>query len=504
MTRLGQVEKGAPIADGAAVDERIEDLSTEPPLCVDLDGCLVRSDTFVESLLVLLASTPFYLFAMIMWALRGKVYFKNRLSAAVRLNVTNLPYNEELVAFIRQERAKGRRIVLATASHRSIAERVASHTGLFDEIIATDAYVNLKGSNKRAHLVGRFGERGFDYVGNSPSDLAIFGAARQAIFSGHTSLLRGALSLHGDRRVTPLGDQSKGRAFEHLRAALRALRPHQWSKNLLLFVPLILAHRLNDPQRIAETLLGVVSFCLCASGAYALNDLLDLPADRVHPTKRRRPLAAGDLSIVAGIHLVWLLPLAGLGVAFVVAGEFWRLVLLYYVATVAYSLVLKRRILLDVMTLAGLYTLRLVAGGAAANAPISAWLAVFAVFFFLSLALAKRYGELRRWVTQDQQSESGRGYVAQDLMPLQQLGIASGLIAPLVMGLYLYSAEIRTLYSHPQWLWAVCALLTYWIGRVWILAGRGVLSEDPLLFALRDPASYLIGAICGLLILLAQ
>jgi 4-hydroxybenzoate polyprenyltransferase len=466
-------------------------LVAEPPLVIDLDGTLLRSDLLIETGLLYVRDRPTRLMAPLRWLMKGKAALKCGLSEATDLDVTSLPYETAVLRLIEAERTRGRRVVLATASHLRLAERVAGHLSLFDEVIATDGHRNLSAKTKRDALVGLFGERGFDYAGNSVDDLAVWRSARYAyVVNAGTRVERLASALGNVQSVL----RSEPPA---LRDWAKALRLHQWLKNLLLFVPLLTAHRYTEWRLIVDALLAFFCFGLCASSVYVLNDLLDLVDDRHHPVKRNRPFAAGKLSIHSGL-LVFPILLAG---AFAVA--LWQLPLAfsvglasYFALTLAYSLVLKRRMVIDVVALAGLYTLRVIAGALALDIPLSFWLLAFSMFMFLSLALVKRYAELHQLRLQGGvQKARGRGYFLGDLPMVASLGAAAGYMAVLVMALYINDAETAQHYERPEYIWLACPLLLIWISRVWMLTHRGQMNEDPVIFAVRDRISLVIGAL---------
>lgn len=450
-------------------------------LVVDLDGTLVRSDLLFESVLLLLARSPLHLFLLPLWLIRGRAWLKREIAARVTPDPSLLPYDDRVLDLL--SRTSQRPRVLCTASHVEIADSVAGHLGLFEEVIGTRDGVNLDGHRKADALVSRFGESGFDYLGNAKVDLAVWRRARQGwVVNSGRRLARSAekhcaLAAHWPTRSSVV------------RSWFKALRLHQWLKNLLVFVPLLASHQMFEPAAVAKSLLTFVAFGLCASGVYLLNDLLDLDADRRHARKCSRPFAAGDLPVLHGLAVAPFLTTAGVLVAWA-AGSLVALVLtVYYAITLAYSFRLKRFEILDVITLAGLYTIRIVAGAAAVGTMLSFWLLAFSVFTFLGLAVLKRYTELQSAAAVGKHAVSGRGYTPSDRHVLLALGGACSLISVLVLCLYINSPESVRLYSSPRILWATCPLLLYWFARVWLLAARGKMHDDPIVFAAKDGVS---------------
>ena len=466
-------------------------------LCVDCDGSLIRTDLLHESVFRLLKAAPWLVLLLPVWLLRGKAYLKERLARRVSVDVTTLPLNDDVLDLARGARASGRRVILATASHRIPAQALATHLGLFDEVLATEGSVNLSGTAKHAMLVSRFGERGFDYVGNGHSDLAVWASARRAVVvSASATLARAAAAVTTvDRVIAP--------PRAGLRAYLRGLRLHQWLKNLLVFVPLFAAHHLHVRAELAQALLAFLSFSLCASAVYVLNDLLDLESDRSHVRKRLRPFASGVIPLWHGALLMPLLLGAALAIALLLPGAFALVLAAYFGCTLAYSILLKRQVIVDVLMLASLYTIRVIAGGAATAIVPSFWLLAFSMFMFLSLAMVKRYSELQLTLQQHQQGAAGRGYVVQDLPVLMSIGTGSGLVAVMVFALYINNPETRGNYSEPLWLWPVPPLLLYWVSRIWMKAHRGEVDDDPVVFAVRDWQSLVIVVLSALFFSLA-
>lgn len=469
-----------------------------PPLCVDLDGTLIRSDLLLESFLLLLKRNAFYLFAAVYWLLKGgKAGLKAEIAARVTLNPVALPYNKDLLAWLKGEQASGRELWLCTAANEKLANAVARHVGLFSGVLASDQRNNVAGQRKADELVERFGRGGFDYCGNERRDLAIWRCARGAIVVNGTSALEREAGAAADvvRTFPPTS--------KPLRAIVRALRPHQWAKNVLVLVPLFAAHRIGDMEAVVDAVLGMTAFCLCASSVYLLNDMLDLEADRAHARKSKRPFAAGDLSLSTGFLLVPALLAGAVLIAAFLPEKFQIWLAAYYLLTAAYSFVLKRLLLIDAVALAGLYTLRIIAGAGAVTVALSFWLLLFSVFLFLSLAFVKRYAELDSLRRQKRLEAVGRGYHVEDLAVLQTFGAAAGYLSVLVLALYINSPDIQPLYHRPKLIWTLCVLLLYWVSRVWMTAHRGAMHDDPVVYALRDRVSLGLGLVAAVTIALA-
>lgn len=470
--------------------------SAHVPLCVDLDGTLIRSDLLVESALTLLSRNPLWLFSMLGWLLHGKAHLKREIAGRVEIDATHLPYNTDVLDWVREQQA-ARPVMLCTASDEALAKAVADHVGGFDDVLASDGQRNLSGSQKARTLVERYGERGFDYVGNAKVDLKVWKHARAAITVGAGSSLTQAAS-----RVTKVDKhfQLPGAGIRHW---LKALRVHQWVKNALTFLPLLAAHRLFDIDAVLASMLAFVCFNLCASSVYITNDLLDLASDRQHHRKRNRPFAAGHLPLLAGPIVAAGLLVVSFGLATLLPPAFITVLAGYYLLTSAYSLYFKRIVMLDVVVLAMLYTSRIVAGTAAIHSKPSFWLLAFSMFIFLSLAMVKRYIELLSAQKAGEIGASGRGYDVGDIPLIQSLGAASGYLSVLVLALYIDSPDSRTLYHHPHYLWLLCPVLLYWISRTWAIAHRGIMHDDPVVFAVTDRLSRILLVMAATVILFA-
>lgn len=460
--------------------------STDVPLCVDLDESLVRTDTLAEAALSLVRANPVNGFRLCYWLLGGRARLKARIAQACSLDVALLPYNQHVLAFLEAERRSGRRLILTTGAAHGLAEQVAAHLGLFDEVIATTPERNLTGRVKGDALHERYGG-GFDYLGNAGADVPVWRRARRALVVGGPPFVRRL----GAKGIAP-AQVFPGVPWS-LRAVVRGLRVQQWAKNLLLFVPLLTSHKVfSDRSAVLAAALAFFTFSACASGVYLLNDLLDLEHDRRHPTKRNRPLAAGLMSIrEAALWTAGLLLLAGFG-ASLLPRTFAAILAIYFVTTLAYSMALKQQPVLDVLCLAGLYTLRIGAGATAIAVPVSRWLLAFSIFLFMSLALVKRISELRVTRAAETVRLHGRGYVGSDLDLLSAMGAGSAYTAVLTLALYVTGPEVIQLYRRPDFLWAICPCFLYWLTRILLLARRGEMTDDPVVFAIKDPASYVV------------
>jgi 4-hydroxybenzoate polyprenyltransferase len=462
------------------------------PLAVDLDGTLVKTNMLFETLVAALHRNPWLAFVVPFWLARGRARLKHELAARSSVAAAELPFRDEVVRFLAEERLRGRRLLLTTGADQKVARSIADHLGTFDEVIASDGKRNLKSTAKRQVLVERYGERGFDYIADQGVDVEVWASARRAIVvTSDPGLVERA------RRAGAQAQQIRvaGRSAAVL---WKALRVHQWPKNLLVLVPLVAAHRVNDLVAVAQSAAAFAAFCLVASAIYVANDLIDLRADRLHASKRLRPFASGDLDIEWGLVLIPLLFAAGLGIAVAVGPGLALAVACYAVAGLAYSSVFKRIAILDVIVIAGLYTLRLVGGAAAIRVEVSDWLFAFSMFIFFSLAFAKRHAELAKFPPDEMGGEAtlpGRGYRPSDLPFVALLGAVSGYLSVVVLAFYITSHEVLGLYAHPSVLWAMAVLMVYWITRVWLLAHRRELNEEPLSFALRDPTSYAVGVL---------
>ena len=477
------------------------EVAREAPLCVDLDGTLVKSDTLVDSLLVLARTQPALLPAAALRLLRGKAAFKAFVTSHAALDVAHLPYNRSLLKFLHEERARGRPIYLVTGADVRLAERVAAYLDVFTGVLASDGAVNLTGERKLDRLRSQLGGGAYDYIGNDTPDLPVLASASEIMVANPSLRLRLRMRLGGIRPTHVFAE--RGNPFWSIFwSGLRAMRPHQWAKNLLIFLPLLLAH-VASASRLWDALVAFFCFSLTASSAYMINDLLDVEADRRHPQKRLRPFAAGELTAMTGFSMAAAFLLLAFSGARLLPAAFSGWLLLYLGTTLAYSWFLKRFALVDVLVLSGLYTLRLLAGSAATQSIISDWLAGFSVFLFFSLAIVKRFAELENLRSSGLPARNGRGYLVADAPQLRSFGTASAFAAVMVFAIYINSSDVAVLYRHVHRLWLIVPLMILWLCRMWLLASRGEINEDPLVFAFTDRMSLAIGVAVAAITLLA-
>ncbi len=469
----------------------------ERTIFVDLDGTLIYSDLLLESFLGLVSKNFFYIFMVPFWLSRGRAFLKDQIASRVELNVALLPYNTSLIEYLEKLQKNGSRLVLISASNQKYVNQIAQHLGIFENSIGSSQSCNLKGSNKLKKIRELCGEEEFSYAGNESADLKIWSDAASAIIvNGGRNLKKEALNL---TTVEAEFDQVENRFL----VFIKAIRVHQWVKNGLLFVPLVLSHQIFKIELVAITLTGFVAFGLCASSVYLLNDLLDLENDRQHPTKCKRPFAKGILPLSYGLIGSPALLLLAYLLAWQTNSYFLAVMSLYYISTVLYSFKLKSLIIIDVLVLAGLFTIRIIAGAALSLLQPTFWLLAFSMFLFFSLAIVKRVTELGKLSRESSSEAKGRGYVAGDFPILSAMGSVSGIISVLVFSLYINDEQTREMYAIPEILWLICPLLLYLISRIWLIAHRGKLDDDPIVFVIKDRNSQIVAMICGILLWLA-
>ncbi|HOK14791.1 MAG TPA: UbiA family prenyltransferase [Candidatus Kapabacteria bacterium] len=466
------------------------------PLCVDLDGTLIAGDTLLDSTLIAIKRKPFILLLLPFWILQGKLFFKEKIHQIAEPDYSTLVYRDEVIEFIEAEKHKGRQIVLATASSQNIADKIADELGIFDLVLGSGNGVNLRSSHKRYKLIELFGEQGFDYIGDSSADIEVFRSARKAYL-----VEPGNKVLNKAKAIGNL-EMCFGHKPDLFKLILKEIRIYQWVKNILIFLPILLAHIIPIGEYAVKLVIAFLSFSFVASSVYVLNDLLDISSDRQHPTKRNRPFASGALSAKIGFLLFPLLLILGFAPSIILLpSKFNFILLVYFVLTTLYSFYLKRVYVVDILILSLLYTLRLIAGAAVVDVLISPWLIAFSVFIFISLACIKRYTELYSLTGGSTEQISGRGYIIDDINLIKTIGVSSGLISILVFMLYVNSKEVLALYKHPIYLYVVAFFFLYWIIRMWFIAVRGKMTDDPIVFTLRDKTGLFIFALIILIVL---
>ena len=466
------------------------------PLCVDLDGTLIKSDMLYESLLRLLKFQPWCLFLLPFWLLRGKANLKARIADRVDMSEVALPFNQDVVEFL-AEAKKQQKIILVTGTHQSIAESVAKQQNIFDEVVGSSHSTNLTGGTKRDWLLNRFGRAGFDYIGNEKADIPVWVEARNAL-------------VVTDKRGIP---EAKNQVFSteflvssnSIKDYAKLIRMHQWSKNALIFVPFLLEYRLNDTQAFLAIVLAFFAMSFLASATYIINDMLDLSSDRENETKKNRMLASGKISLIEGFVVMVLLFFVTMIMMFFLNLKLSILLLVYLVSTLTYSFLLKQLVILDVVCIAALHTLRVIAGTVAIQAQWSFWLLAFSMFLFFSLATAKRVAELENLKRSESRSHTiGRDYHVSDIPMLQAMGVSTSFLSVLIVALYINSEKVLGLYTNPALLWLLCPVLMYWVGRIWLITSRGGMHEDPIVFAMRDKISFLTVLSLGTIVFTAM
>lgn len=461
------------------------------PLCIDLDGTLVRTDTLVESFFLLIKKNPFYLFMCVLWLFRGKAPLKSEIAKRVTMNAALLPYNERLLAMLHDEHNNGRDLWLCTAANEKIAQSVSDYLGIFSRVIASNDTKNVSSSVKADEILSHTDS--FDYVGNSSDDIKVWDKATGAIVVDLPEKLLSRISIPILNKI----DSDKN----IMKSWLKEIRIHQWAKNLLIFIPLLAAHEVSKSELLFYSMLAFLAFGFCASSVYLLNDLVDLEADREHKTKRNRPLASGMIPLVHGIITAIIFFIIAISITLFLPWQFAISLSAYYIITLAYSFSLKSKVVVDVATLAVLYSMRLVAGAAATGIMLSNWLISFSMFIFFSLAIVKRVVELK--AAESVGKIKGRGYYPTDMPLLLASGISAGYISILVFVLYIDSSSSLQNYSNPGILYLIAPILFIWLTRVWLLTWRNEMHDDPVAFAIKDRASQLMGITMVVLMILA-
>ncbi|MFC1481841.1 UbiA family prenyltransferase [Candidatus Neomarinimicrobiota bacterium] len=473
-------------------------MTSKTPICVDLDGSLIKTDLLNEAALALLKLNPLYIFSIFVWLLQGRANLKHQIASRVSINAASLPYNQELCDYLKEESDTGCEIVLVTASNKRYAESIGNHLGFISNVIASDANQNLKGKEKARVLTETYGEGNFIYVGDSYADLQVWKQSKAAVVVNVSGRRRKQLKKMDIEEIKHFASDNN-----YFHSIFQAARPYQWVKNILIFVPLVMSHQIGSGSLVLQSILGFFAMSFVASSVYVLNDLGDLEADRLHPDKKTRPFAAGDLPISTGIILIIILLSAGLSVAAMLPSLFLYILEIYFITNIFYTMLFKRIVILDIIILSLLYTIRILAGGAAINEEIGFWLLAFSMFIFLSLSMQKRYAELKGIQERGLENAEGRAYQATDENLILAFGAMSGLISVLVLALYINSTVVIELYNQPQILWLTCPIMLYWISRMWLLTNRGIVSDDPIRFAVGDRTSYIVGGLMLSVILIA-
>jgi 4-hydroxybenzoate polyprenyltransferase len=469
----------------------------EPPLAVDLDGTLIKSDSLHENLILYLKASPLKLLHLPNDLRAGRAAFKRKIARNVAVDASLLPYNTALLDFLYAAKHCGRRIGLFTAADQSIADGIAAHLGFFDAARGSDGQTNLSGHAKLAAIQEVFGPS-FAYAGDAPVDRSIFDAAESVILVGPASKLRE--DLEGKKRIEAVFAKQE----TTYKTWLRALRLQHWAKNSLVFVAPVLGLQELSLSLVFQALLLFVLLSVLASATYLINDLLDLQADRQHPEKRFRPLAAGDIAVRDCLAVATSLILGAAALSALLPIGARAALFGYLVLTLCYSVVLKRIPMIDVLVLAGLFTVRVMSGGFLLATPTSPWLLTFSMLFFLGLAMIKRYAELERVLQSNSEGVHVRGYTSLDLPLLLTVGVASGVSAVVIFTIYLINEQYpRHLYKHPDILWCIMPVLLLWTLMLWHLSVHGRMNEDPVVFALKDPLSLILGAVIAAILVMA-
>lgn len=451
----------------------------------DMDDCLIKTDALYEQWFGLLKQQPLLFFASLIWLIKGRSFFKQHLANRSKFNAAPLPFRQEIKSLLAQRKTQEDTVVvLASASPLPWVQAVADHLGLFDVVIGSSEHTNLKGRNKLAEIKKITNGQSFSYAGDHKADLPIWEAASEIIVVNPSSSLKAKIDAL-NKPTLVVSDKNRN----SLRLMIKQLRPHQWVKNMLVFLPMIAGHQIFSFKTLLSGGFAFAGFSLAASFVYVLNDLLDLPSDRNHHTKKNRPFASGNLSIKWGLLLLPTLLGLSLAIASLLPLAFGGLIVGYILLNLAYSLYLKQSVIVDIIILSLMYTLRIYAGSAATSIPVSEWLLSFSTLFFFSLACVKRYTEIIRSKTKI--TIDGRGYRQVDHSMISSLGVGSGLISVLIILLYLQGNEVRSLYTFPQYLWFATPVLLFWVSRIWVLANRDEIHDDPVVFAVKDKVSWL-------------
>lgn len=465
-------------------------------LVCDLDGTLIKTDMLFESVFLLIKSNPLYILILPFWLIKGKQILKIEINKRVEITPNLLPFNQDVIEFIKNRKNSYEKVVLVSASNIEIVKKIGNFLNIFDEIYGSDENTNLKGIHKKNFLDTKYGKNNYSYIGDSNADIVIWKSSDEKYIVNNSN----SKKISQIKFDEIIGEKS----LSTLKLIFKEIRVYQWVKNLLIFIPALMAH-ITDIYVYKELFYSFFSFSLLASSVYVLNDLLDLNADREHPRKRKRPFASGNLSLLYGFILLPILIISSFSISIIyLPNNFTIVLLLYYIITNLYSFKLKRIEVIDIITLGVLYTIRIIAGGASINVEITPWLLAFSMFLFISLALLKRYTELLSMIQENKQIAKGRAYSVDDIDIVRSFGTSSSYLAILVFALYVNSDQVKLLYSQPIYMWLVAVLLLYWITRIWFLAHRGKMTDDPIVFTGKDITSWLIGLIIGIIVIISK
>ncbi len=450
------------------------------PLICELDGTLLKTDLRSERLMR-----------------KAKHILKRVISSdtdskqtQLDNNATNtsLPINEEIFEFLQARRSAGQSLVLRSDEDSEHVTSLLGDKYIFEEVIS---------HNNAELLKSKFGE--FDYLGTERTPLSTWQAATNC-FTVETGSKTPEKLKQNNLKLSQQFSVSRGDA----KSIFKSLRVYQWLKNLLVFVPIITSQQLNNTAALKSSIIMFFCFSMVASFGYIVNDLLDLQSDRSHPVKRTRPFASGALSVGHGVFIgIVLLALAGIGGLFLPVEANLALGI-YLMLTVLYSLYLKTKLMIDVVALGGLFTLRVIGGAAAIESELSFYLLSFSIFIFSSLAMVKRFAELDNLQKRNKLAARGRGYQVGDIESVRIIGISLGYMSVFIMGQYINSPLVTQYYNHPKFIWLLFPLLTFWLGRLWILASRGEVNEDPLIFTIKDTTSLLVVAVSVIILIAAD
>ncbi len=473
--------------------------SKQIALFVDLDGTLITGDTLHQSVILLIKRYPLKIFSLFCWITKGRAFLKYKVAQLIIPEPSLLQYKKDVIGYINKEKNNGRDVYLLSAANKKIAESVAGYLGIFKKVYGSTAKINLLGKEKLKRIRNIVGNNQFEYMGDSKNDIPIWSATSSGAAIDPNRGLKKRIRKFDNIKM--INTMKKKAIFKSI---IKEIRIHQWAKNLLLFLPIIMAHQFTETKIVISVFWAFISFSFCASAMYVLNDLLDIETDIAHPSKQHRPLASGEMSIKLGVFLIIGLIIISFSIVVsTLSTSFLIILIIYIMLTTAYSFILKQIMLIDVIVLGGLYTLRIGAGSVASGVGVSSWLLVFSMFFFLSLAFMKRYADLILMRENNKGKIAGRDYHLEDLDLVQKSGITSGFVAMLVLALYINSAHVIGLYKSPILIWFTVPVLLYWLMRMWMVTNRGKMTEDPIIFALRDKITYISMFIIVVIMLLA-